>query len=164
GRGAGAQQFVLRHRFDATDTVQNVERIEFQDKGIALPGDTHAAQVYRVYQAAFNRTPDQDGLGFWIKQIDKGVQLTDIASGFIQSGEFKALYGAAPANPDLVNKFYQNVLHRAPDAGGLNFWVDALNSHRATPEQVLAQFAESPENQAALTGVIDAGFTFTLFK
>ncbi len=30
-------------------------------------------------------------------------------------------------------------------------------------EYVLAQFAESPENVAALTGVIDAGFTFKLF-
>jgi hypothetical protein len=29
---------------------------------------------------------------------------------------------------------------------------------------VLAQFAESPENQAALAGVIDAGITFRLFQ
>ncbi|MEN9865532.1 MAG: hypothetical protein RL748_1122, partial [Pseudomonadota bacterium] len=145
-------------------TLLNMERIQFYDKVLALPGDTHAAQAYRIYQAAFNRAPDQSGLGFWVKQIDNGLKLTDIASGFIQSSEFTAAYGSAPSNLDLATKFYQNVLHRNPDAGGLNFWVDALNSHRATPEMVLAQFAESPENQAALAGVIDAGITFRLFQ
>lgn len=146
------------------DLLQNVERIQFNDAALALPGDTHAAQAYRIYQAAFNRTPDSVGLGFWVKQIDHGAKLTDIAHGFMQSDEFKGLYGEHPSNGAMVEKFYQNVLHRTPDAGGLAFWSDVLNSGRGTPEYVLAQFSESPENQAALTGVMDAGFTFTLYK
>lgn len=149
---------------DGVDLLQNVERIQFSDQGFSLPGDTHAAQAYRIYQAAFNRTPDAGGLGFWIKQIDNGATLDDVAHGFMQSAEFKGLYGTNPANATLVEKFYQNVLHRAPDAGGFQYWTDLLNHGLITPEHTLAEFSESPENQAALTGVVNAGFAFTLFN
>lgn len=144
--------------------LQNIERIEFIGKGLSLPGDTHAAQAYRIYQAAFNRTPDAGGLGFWISRIDAGAKLDDVAQGFTQSAEFQALYGSNPSHAALIDKFYQNVLHRAPDAGGRAFWIEVLDSGRGSAAQVLAQFAESPENQAALTGVIDAGFTYNLFR
>ncbi len=160
---AGGVQVVRKLAPTGTDLLQNVERIQFSDLALSLPGDTHAAQAYRIYQAAFNRTPDSAGLGFWVKQIDNGAALSEGARGFMQSNEFKALYGEPPANGDIVSKFYQNVLHRAPDAGGLKFWTDVLDSGRGTPEYVLAQFSESPENVAALTGVIDAGFTFKPF-
>lgn len=149
--------------YSGVDLLQNIERIEFADKALSLPGDTHAAQAYRIYQAAFNRAPDSSGLGFWVKQIDNGATVTEVAQGFMQSAEFKGLYGEHPGNADMVTKFYQNVLHRAPDAGGLAFWTDVLNTGHGTAQYVLAQFAESPENVAALTGVIDAGFTFKLF-
>jgi hypothetical protein len=43
---------------------------------------TTGGQAYRVYQAAFNRTPDLGGLGFWIGAMDKGVSLADVANGF----------------------------------------------------------------------------------
>lgn len=147
----------------SVDLLQNIERIQFSDKALSLPGDTHAAQAYRIYQAAFNRAPDSSGLGFWVKQIDNGASVTEVAKGFMQSAEFKTMYGEHPANSDMVTKFYQNVLHRAPDAGGLAFWTDVLNTGRGTPDYVLAQFSESPENVAALTGVTSAGFTFTVF-
>jgi Ca2+-binding RTX toxin-like protein len=145
-----------------TDQLQNIERIQFADKGIAYGGDANAAKAYRIYQAAFNRTPDDGGLGFWIKQIDNGAGLSDIAKGFMGSNEFKGLYGSNPDVNTMVQKFYENVLHRTPDVSGLAFWVDILNKNHGAGADVLAAFSESPENQAALVGVINAGVTFTL--
>lgn len=145
------------------DLLKNIERIQFSDTGYSYQGDINSAQAYRIYQAALNRTPDSAGLGYWIKQIDKGAQLSDIAQGFMQSQEFKNMYGANPANSEMVQKFYQNVLHRAPDAGGLQYWTSILDNQHANGAQVLASFSESAENQAALIGVIDAGFSFTVF-
>jgi hypothetical protein len=144
-----------------TDTLSNVERLQFSDSTLALDISGNGGQVYRLYQAAFNRTPDAGGLGFWIKAMDSGATLESIAAEFIKSDESKAMYGTNPGNADFVDKLYHNVLHRAGDPGGFDFWVGQLDAHNGTQAQILAAFGESPENQAALIGSIGNGFTYT---
>jgi hypothetical protein len=58
---------------------------------------------------------------------------------------------------------YANVLHRAPDAAGLSYWVGSLDNHLITPVDALAYFSESPENQQNVIQVIGHGFTYTPF-
>lgn len=148
---------------EGNDTLSNVERIVFADATMALDIRGTAGQAYRIYQAAFDRTPDSGGLGFWIAAMDKGMPLAKVAATFVSSAEFVALYGAAPSNADLVYRFYQNVLHRAPDGGGAAFWIGLLDSHTLTVAQVLESFSESPENQDALIGLIGNGFVYTAY-
>lgn len=148
---------------EGTDTLVNVERLKFSDAALALDTSGAGGQVYRVYQAAFNRTPDPGGLGFWISSMDKGVSLQDVARGFISSPEFKSVYGAAPTNAQFVDRFYNNVLHRDGEAGGVRYWNNLLDTKAATVADVLAGFSESPENQAALIGVIQNGFAYTVY-
>jgi hypothetical protein len=93
--------------------------------------------------------------------LDHGVALLDVANGFIQSKEFKDLYGDNPTNADIVNKFYANVLHRAPDQAGADYWTKLLDQHVLTKADVLMSFSESPENQAALVGVTQNGIDYT---
>ena len=137
--------------------LSNIERITFLSSNLSFAGDTVAAESYRLYQAAFNRAPDTYGLGYWIHQRDLGATADQIANAFIQSDEFKTLYGNQPTHTALATSFYQNVLHRAPDAAGLQYWVDLLD-HNQPLSQILVGFSESTENQAALTGVLQAGF------
>ncbi|MES2323527.1 MAG: DUF4214 domain-containing protein [Pseudomonadota bacterium] len=145
---------------DGLDSLVNVERLSFSDGAIALDINGNSGQAYRIYQAALNRTPDPVGLGFWINAIDAGTSLDAVAAAFMQSAEFAALFGAAPANGELINGFYQNVLHRLPDQGGYDFWVGVLDKGLISPAQALAAFSESPENQLALIGTISNGFPF----
>jgi len=144
-----------------TDTLTGVERLQFSDSTLALDVSGNAGQVYRLYQAAFNRTPDAGGLGYWIKVMDSGVTLQSIAADFVKSGEFTTMYGANPSNADFLDKLYHNVLHRAGDTDGFNWWLDGLDQHATTQANVLADFGESAENQAALIGSIGNGFTYT---
>ncbi|GGX93187.1 DUF4214 domain-containing protein [Massilia dura] len=146
---------------DGSDTLINVERLQFADKVVALDVDGVAGQAYRLYQAAFDRTPDSTGLGFWIGAMDNGVSLDSVAASFIGSDEFQLRYGSDASNLEIVSGFYANVLHRAPDQGGLDFWVGALDSHAADAAHVLASFSESPENIAQLTGVLAHGIGYT---
>jgi len=146
---------------DGSDTLANVERLQFTDATVALDISGIGGQAYRIYQAAFNRAPDAGGLGFWISAMDKGYSLKSVAEGFVASGEFKTLYGTSPTNAELISKMYDNVLHRTPDQGGYDFWLGVLNRRDATVAEVLAQFGESAENVAALVGVIGNGFAFT---
>lgn len=146
---------------EGIDALINIERLHFADKSIALDTSGNGGQAYRLYQAAFDRTPDSAGLGYWIKTLDNGTTLQSVANAFILSPEFKAMYGDNPTNAELVSKFYQHVLHRAPDKGGYDYWVGILDSNFDTPDGVLANISESVENQAGVIGVIQNGIEYT---
>ena len=146
---------------EGVDTLTNVERLKFADTAIALDTSGVGGQTYRVYKAAFNRTPDVGGLGFWISGMDGGVSLNSVAQGFVNSAEFKSVYGASPTNAQIVTRFYDNVLGRAADSGGYNYWLGILDSGQSSVAQVLASFSESSENQAAVIGVIGNGVLYT---
>ena len=134
---------------EGTDALINIERLHFTDKTLAFDLDGNAGQAYRLYQAAFDRVPDQAGLGNWIKGMDRGMGLSQVATGFINSAEFKALYGNNPTNSEFVTLLYDNVLHRAPDTAGYNDWMNGLSSGMPR-EQALIGFSESTENKVAL--------------
>jgi hypothetical protein len=140
-------------------TLANVERVQFSDQTVALDIAGNAGEAYRLYQAAFNRTPDKVGLGYWIAALDNGNSLQNVAHGFIHSAEFASLYGASPNDAQYVDALYQNVLHRTPDAAGYDFWLHALQVAPRT--EVLVNFSESAENQAQVIGAIANGIGFT---
>jgi len=147
---------------NGVDNLLGVERIQFSDKVIALDINGNAGQAYRIYQAAFNRKPDAAGLKYWVVVRDKGASLDAIAGGFIASAEFSALYGSNLTHEQYVAKLYNNVLHRAYEQAGFDYWTGLLNQGRLTRAQVLAYFADSPENQAGVLADIQAGISLPL--
>ena len=141
---------------DGRDALSGVERLLFSDGALAFdvaPGDG-VSQASRLYHAAFDRAPDQAGLGYWISRLDAGADLPAMASAFVQSAEFRDLYGAAPDNAAFLHQLYLNVFDREPDAGGFAFWLDALDSGRAPLADVLLGFSESAEHIAATTPLV----------
>ncbi len=142
------------------DTLTNIERVQFTDVTLAFDVNGTAGQAYRLYQAAFNRTPDEPGLGYWIKAMDNGASLAQAAAGFVGSKEFTELYGANTSDSQFVQALYQNVLHRAGDAAGFDYWMAAIEQHGVSRAQVLGNFSESAENQAQVIGSIQHGIEF----
>jgi cyclophilin family peptidyl-prolyl cis-trans isomerase len=140
------------------------ERVLLNDRAIGLDLGGSAGQAYRVYKAAFDRDPmqgDTVGLGFWIAQIDNGMDMVEVAARFIDSNEFRTLYGENASDGDFLIGLYRNVLDRAPDAGGYAWWTDQLeNNPEKTWQKVLADFSESPENQANVAELIGNGIYF----
>jgi subtilisin-like proprotein convertase family protein/subtilisin family serine protease len=162
-RGTGGLTITDKTGVDGTDQLTNVQHLQFADTAVAFDVDGHGGQAFRLFQAAFDRAPDKAGEGYWMKALDQGVALLDVANGFVQSAEFKHLYGDNPTNADIVDKFYANVLHRAPDQAGADYWTKLLDQHVLTTADVLMSFSESPENQAALVGVLQNGFEYTSY-
>jgi hypothetical protein len=146
--------------------ISNIERFHFADRSLALDveGQQSAGRAYRVYKAAFNRDPmqgDTGGLGYWIAQIDNGMDLIEVSARFVDSNEFRSLYGTNPTNAQFLTKLYQNVLGRNPEASGYNWWLNELNTNPSkTKAKVLADFAESSENQAGVASLIGNGITY----
>lgn len=149
---------------DGSQTVvTDTERLKFSDTAIAFDITGSAGQSYRLYKAALDRTPDKQGLGYWINARDNGTSLRDIADSFIQSQEFKNKYGANPTNEQFVTLLYNNVLDRAPDGGGLGYWLGELSSSKLDKAGVLASFSESQENQNNVIGLIGSGIEYLMW-
>lgn len=122
--------------------------------------DGTAGQVYRLYQAAFNRTPDKGGLGYQIDAAKNGLPLWQLAMNFMASPEGQVKLPAALTNAEYVDRLYDNVLHRTGDAGGIAHHLGNLNAGIARHD-VLMQFSESPENKTACAPAFDRGVAYT---
>jgi hypothetical protein len=123
-----------------TTGMNSIERIKFSDTAKAYDADIGAGQVYRLYQAAFNRKPDLEGLGYWIKAIDAGYTITQIAESFVIQPQLTKLN-----NADFIESLYQNALHR-PSDDGKSYWVGRLEDGMSRAA-VLASFSDSAENK-----------------
>ncbi len=151
---------------EGTDTLTNVERIDLDDGSLLYDVDTpNLGFGYRIYQASFDRTPDEGGVLFWIGVLDdldnQGWSQYDkeqfLATQFIQSDEFTALFGANPTNEEYIDAMYQNVLDRLPDQGGYDFWVGGMVNDGLTREDILIAFTKSDENVDRTAPDIDDG-------
>jgi len=156
---------------EGVDTLVDLYRIRFADSDLALDihGATSAGGIYRLYKATFNREPDTGGLGYWIAQADAGNKdAVRMAEDFVWSQEFQNLYGITTidnfgAGTDirsLVTGFYGNVLGRAPDKGGLDFYTGVIESKERTVGRVLAEISDSKENYEATIQLIGNGIVF----
>jgi hypothetical protein len=82
-------------------------------------------------------------LAGWVYDLDNGRSIQDVAAGFVGSPEFVAKYGALD-DTAFITLLYNNVLGRAPDAGGLADWLRLLNTG-GTRTGVVVGFSDSPE-------------------
>jgi hypothetical protein len=129
-------------------SMNEVERIQFADGVVAMDVDGTAGKAHRLYQAAFDREPDAEGAGSWVRALDAGMDLLEVSRGFVQSEEFALRYGQNPSNEAFVTALYNNVLDRSPDGEGYEHQVNALEQGLSR-EQLLVNFSESYENYYA---------------
>ncbi|MFC0409137.1 DUF4214 domain-containing protein [Roseomonas elaeocarpi] len=112
---------------------------------LSFTGDEQFGEAYRLYEAALNRAPETSGLSYWYNRLEGGDALSNVAQGFIASAEFNSNYGNL-GNSDFVDQLYQNVLGRAADQAGHDFWTSALDNGE-TRADVLIGFSDSLENR-----------------
>ncbi|WP_299417847.1 DUF4214 domain-containing protein [uncultured Sulfitobacter sp.] len=112
----------------------------------ALP---EANQVFRLYQATFNRTPDEMGHKHWTSELFTGNRtLAEVRDGFVGSKEFQNTYSAL-TNADFVKQMYINVLDRDFDQGEvsqteIDNWTNRITD-TFTRADVVNGFAESQQ-------------------
>ncbi len=150
-----------------TPTSAGLNNFQFSSTEVRLPDvsvvydkEGPAAQLYRLYQAAFGRTPDVAGFGFWKDALEnRGVTLGQIADEFLKSDESKGVYGTQNDDSVFINRLCQNVLHRPADAAGANYWLNSLKTG-AKRNDALLGFADSKENREATAPTIEKGMAF----
>jgi hypothetical protein len=127
-------------------------------QSVALTGTGERSFTTHYYQAILRRAPDAGGKAFWeseaVRMRDLGASVNEawfaMASYFFTSPEYLA-FGRDDAG--FATDLYTTFFNRAPDAGGLAFWMGQLAA--GMPREVmLASFMFSPEF---------VGFTEALF-
>lgn len=100
--------------------------------------------AHRLYRAYFLRDADELGLCYWSRLLVGGESLGEVSEFFATSDEFDQLYGDL-TDRQFVELVYQNVLGRAGEPEGIEFWSAELWSSRRTRGEVMTGFSESPE-------------------
>ena len=125
---------------DGSDALIDIEHLQFGApsapemfdlgfyNGLTGLSETDFKSVIELYIAYFNRAPDAEGLYFWGVAFGNGYTLDQIARSFVDQVETRATYPEGTANRDFVDQVYGNVLGRAADAGGGDFWVGLLDA------------------------------------
>lgn len=128
---------------DGFDTLVSVERAQFADQTLETTWFTKAASVPAapfavltdMYLAYLDRAPDAVGLFYWASRFSDGMTLQEVARSFFVQPETIAAYAAGQSTTEFVAKVYDNVLGRAPDQPGLDYWIDALQTGDVTKEE-----------------------------
>ncbi len=118
----------------------------------------HRGEVDGVYQRLLNRAADDGGRAFFASALDHGQTVPQVEASVAASPEYAhshpgasgfldALFNGTDHLKTLVSGAYQQVLHRAGDAGGLDYWAGRLAAG-ASLGDVTASLAASPEKAA----------------
>lgn len=102
-------------------------------------------QILRLYRAAFGRYPDPEGFEFWINHYREGATLHSIAEFFLTSEESEIRYGGDPTDLELIESMYLNILQRAGEPEGVDYWLRRREVGLSRPD-LLILFSDSPEN------------------
>ena len=163
GLNTWAEELFSGRKAAAEIIEQFVSSAEFQNKKLR-----NSDSVEILYKAMLGRGSDPAGKASWVEKLDAGQDLTAVINGFCGSAEFKAIcnsYGIQPGTvtvkPDTPNvpttnndkikayveRCYQIILGRNADEGGLNTWINELNSGRKAAAEIIEQFVSSAEFQ-----------------
>ncbi len=165
----GRTYATVTHSDGTRDKLFDIDVVRFDDgfielgEGNALDGAgdiedfTIPEIVALLYAAALDRSNtdddpnnnlDRGGLNFYIDAMEGGFGVVALAENLMTSPEFTQNFGDVDtlSNEAFVDRVYQNVLDRAPEQRGRDFYIAELSERGQTKAQVLADIAISPEN------------------
>lgn len=139
---------------NGTDTLTNIQQLQFTDATLQTKWLTEATSLANtspaqftflteLYIAYFNRAPDAVGLDYWASVNYEGHSLSDIAGYISAAPETVSLYSpitsssSASAISSFITSVYQNVLDRAPDSSGAQYWLGEIQSGAVTMAQYI---------------------------
>jgi Ca2+-binding RTX toxin-like protein len=138
-----------------TDSLTSIESARFVDGSLSFDVNGVPAQIMRLYDAALDRQPDQGGYENLLDYMEGGGSLSVLATAFLNSAEFQARYGGL-SNQQFVEQMYRFCLDREGDPGGIQSWVNNLNTG-TTRTEMLVLFSESAEHRTLTQPILNQG-------
>jgi hypothetical protein len=103
--------------------------------------------VEAMYVAYYGRPGDPEGVEYWAEQLELAEGRLDvIIDAFGNSDEYNQRF-AEFDNEQLVNNIYQQLFGRDADGGGLDFYVQRLESSRYTLASIALEVFNGRQNE-----------------
>lgn len=151
---------------DGTDTLRDIERLQFADTHLALDLDGAAGVVAKTLGAVFGPAYLQNKayVGLGLALVDGGMSYPELVRQAVASPLFEQLAGSR-SNADFVRLVYSNVVGVQPSTDELNYYVNLLETSVYSPQTLAHLAAETPLNaqHINLTGLAGTGIEFTPF-
>ena len=133
-----------RSGHDGTDTLTDIDRLEFQGSVLDATLLTIAATLSRqqlgdlaeLYAVHLGRAPDAPGLVYWASRMADGMPLTEVSRSFSVQPETTDRY---PVDREFIEWLYLESLGRPADDLGKAYWYSQLaNGNLRRDDLVLA--------------------------
>ena len=110
---------------EGTDTLTNMERLQFSDGHVALDLSGNAGEVAKILGAVFGKdsVSNQHYVSIGLHYTDTGMSYGDLMQLAINA----RLGADASSHAAVVNLLYTNVIGVAPDAGTLGYFKGLLD-------------------------------------
>ena len=119
--------------------------------------------VMDFFRGILNRLPDTSSFQYWLGRMRAAqcagagpvyTEVDAISAAFIFNPEYN---NRGRNNTQFVTDMYYSFLRRGGDAGGVNFWINQLNTSQMNINTVRTNFLNSGEFGARVQAVINAG-------
>ena len=141
---------------NGSDTLVDVERIEFADGALALDLDGTAGQVARLLGAVFGRESVQfpSYVGIGLSYLDAGVSYQDLMGA--------ALHEVGARTPAaVVNLLWQNLIGTAPTAQQIEPFVGLIEAGLSAAQfGVLVADTDLNADNIGLVGLMETGLAY----
>ena len=108
--------------------------------------------IFRLYMAVFSRKPRLEEVSFHRELLSTNdYTMSDIATNFIESPEFKEKHGEINSDKLFVDFLYDNVLNRNPTRDESNFYKVKLELGMLERGDAVLAFSESFEHKILLS-------------
>jgi Ca2+-binding RTX toxin-like protein len=145
---------------DGTDTLTNVERLQFSDGNLALDLSGNAGEVAKIIGAVFGKdsVSNQHYVGIGLHYTDTGMSYGDLMLLAIDA----ALGPNSSSHSEVVKLLYTNVIGVAPDAGTLGYFTSLLDNGTYTVSSlgILAADISYNTDHINLTGLAATGLAY----
>jgi hypothetical protein len=103
--------------------------------------------IEAMYVTYYGRPGDPVGVAYWAQQLEAAEgKLDAIIDAFGHSDEYQQRFGNFD-NEQLVNNIYQQLFGRNADSGGLDFYVDLLQSGQYTLPSIALEVFNGRQNE-----------------
>lgn len=121
-------------------------------------GDSDAEFLDSLYQNLLQRDPDTEGLAHWSAALEGGqLGRDEVFTQFIHSAEVQQQFKPVVA-------LYLALLGRVPEAGGYQYWSEALRSGLSTGTLAETILASDEFQNQPVTGDVQEAFVHNLYQ
>lgn len=130
---------------------QNIVWDQYGDLGVVrlVRGGAKAEQrnamwrVVEIYIATLGYTPDNEGLRYWVDNIQQGGWTpAQVAQSFFDQPLVEAMYPIDQGYGSFINALYRNIFGRAADEEGYDYWLGELESGNVQRNQMIIALIE----------------------